>query len=463
MQPEPEIQPPPAPAVKALTCPACGGTVELRAAGYSVNVACQYCGSLLDVTDPQVKLITEYHQAAEALEIPLGTRGMLRGIEWQAIGYVRRSVAGGWAWQEYLLFNPYHGYRWLITDGRGWSLGRQLTFTPQRDNHETLRVGRQTFQRFYNDSTTRVDYVLGEFYWRVSVGEKVVGADWVRGGGMLSREKNAHEVSWTHAVLLGREEVPDAFGVAKRGRHWPPMPHERSPNAAWLGDGLKIALGILLLLIVVTMAFGGTSRTTVGTFSVASDGTGRTATIGPIHFGNLYQRVEIRADVPTLENGWVDLDYSLVNRKTQQVYEAYGAAEHYSGSDSDGPWSEGSRHASISVASVPAGDYDLVVDYKGNRWTSSSTYSSSYADLSGDGSGKPDLGWMTPENQPQVVVEVRTGTLFASSFWIALILLLLPLLIGLIRHIQFDKARQAESDFAPTGFAALGSSSEDDE
>lgn len=456
MQPE-EIRQPPAPAVKALICPACGGTVELRAAGYTVSVACQYCGSILDVTDPQVKLITQYGQAIEALEIPLGRRGMLRGIEWEAIGYMRRSVAGGWAWEEYLLFNPYHGYRWLITDGRGWSLGKQLTFTPQRDDYETLRIGSQTFQRFYQDSTARVDYVLGEFYWRVSVGEEVVGADWARPGAMLSREKNAHEVSWTRAVLLGRDEVPNAFGVERKGRAWPPMPHEPSPNAAWLGSGLRIGLGVMLLLALLAVMFGGTRWATAGTFPVAPEGSERTVTLGPIHFGSLYQRVEIRADVPTLENGWVDLDYSLVNRSTQQVYEAYGAAERYSGSDADGPWSEGSRRSSVSVASVPAGDYDLVVDYKGNRWTGSSSYSSSY------GSETPDLGWMAPANQPQVVVEVRTGNLFASSFWIALILLAIPLLIGLIRHIQFDKARQAESDFPPTGFAAMGASSEDDE
>lgn len=456
MQPEAEIQLPGAPAVKALACPACGGTVELRAAGYSVSVVCQYCSSILDVADPQVKLITEYRQAAEALEIPLGTRGTLRGIEWEAIGYLQRSVAGAGAWDEYLLFNPYHGYRWLITDGRGWSLGEQLTVTPRYDDYETMALGNQTYTRFYEDSTARVDYVLGEFYWRVAVGEEVVSADWARAGAMLSREKNAHEVSWTRSVLLAHKEMADAFGV-RRGATWPPMPHEPSPNAAWLGAGFKIFAGVFALLLLLMLLFGGTSWTAAGRFPIATNGTERTVTLGPIHFARLYQRVEIRADVPRLENGWVDLNYSLVNRKTQQVYEAYGAAERYSGSDSDGPWTEGSRRSAVSVASVPAGDYDLVVDYKGNRWNSGLSWNSAL------GTSVEDPGWLTQENQPEVVVEVRNGALFASSFFIALILLAVPLLIGLIRHMQFDKARQAESDFAPTGFAALMQSSEDDE
>ena len=119
-----------APAVKALSCPSCGGTVTLRAAGYTVTVACEYCGSILDVTNPEVRLITEYRHAAESLEIPLGTRGTLKGVEWEVVGYVRRSERGAYPWEEYLLFNPYHGYRWLVTNGRGWSFGEMLTRTP---------------------------------------------------------------------------------------------------------------------------------------------------------------------------------------------------------------------------------------------------------------------------------------------------------------------------------------------
>ena len=39
-----------APAVRALSCPSCGGTVELRAAGYTMSVGCQYCGSPQELT-----------------------------------------------------------------------------------------------------------------------------------------------------------------------------------------------------------------------------------------------------------------------------------------------------------------------------------------------------------------------------------------------------------------------------
>jgi hypothetical protein len=59
----------------------------------------------LDAVDPEIKLIARHQEAAANLEIPLGTRGTLRGVEWAAIGYLERSE--NWSgWAEYLLFNP---------------------------------------------------------------------------------------------------------------------------------------------------------------------------------------------------------------------------------------------------------------------------------------------------------------------------------------------------------------------
>jgi hypothetical protein len=435
MQPDAEIQPAPAPAAKALTCPSCGGGVALRAAGYTVHVACQYCSSILDVTDPQVKLVTRYNEAAAVLEIPLGTRGTLRGVEWEVIGYLQRSENGAYGWEEYLLFNPYHGYRWLVKVRGGWSLGEQLTVIPDWLSYDQLAVGSETFTHFFADGSARVDYVLGEFFWRVRAGERVETGDWVRPGVMLAREANAHEVSWTRNALLTPGEMRKAFGIAPE-RIWPPLPHQPSPWGAWLKSGLKLGAVAFAFLLGFALLFGGTQWTAAGTFPIAADGREQTVTLGPLTLPRRYQSVHLRAEVPRLENGWVDLDYSLVDRKTQQVYQAYGAAERYSGTDSDGAWSEGSRRNGISIASVPGGSYDLVVEYKGNRWTGASTASA-------------DSGWMDVANLPEVTVEVRHGVLYGSNLLIALILILAPLLVALIAHLSFETARKGESDFAP--------------
>lgn len=436
MQPEAPLSPPPVPSVRALSCPNCGGTVELRAAGYTVHVGCQYCGSILDTTDGLVKLVTQAHAAQVTPDIPLGTRGTLFGVEWEAIGYLGRSQ-GYYRWDEYLLFNPYHGYRWLVNARGGWSFGTMLTRMPTMQTFSTFALDGASYTRF-SRGEAQVDRVIGEFYWRVAMGETVKTGDWVRPGFMLSREANDREISWTINQWLPESEVIAAFGATRSGKVWPPLPHQPSPWGAWLGKGELIGGLAIAFLLALSMVLGGTTWIASQALPVAVDGREQTATIGPLHLSGRYQRVQVRSTVPRLENGWVDLDYSLVDRRTQQLFAASGAAERYEGTDSDGPWTEGSRDSNVSIAAVPAGDYDLVVDYKGNRWSQSGTF-------------YPDGGWMEPTNAPQIVVEVGSGTLYGSNLFLAALMILLPWLIGLLLHLRFEKARKGESDFQPAG------------
>ena len=466
------------PAVRALSCPSCGGTISLRAAGYTVTVACQYCSSILDVANPDVRLITEYHEAAAQLEIPLGTRGTLRGVEWETVGYLRRSEAGDYPWVEYLLFNPYHGYRWLITNGRGWSFGEQLTRAPHWSDGSVALDG-ESYAPFFTDGRAQVDYVLGEFYWRVKVGETVATDDYVRPGFMLSREANEQEISWSRSELLTPKEIGDAFGVSAPRNPWPPLPHQPSPYRKALSAAWKIALGAFVFLLLVTILFAGGDSLLRQTVPLSLDGRENSVTLGPVTVDRPYQLVRISASVANLENAWVDLDYSLVNRQNQETYQAYGVAERYSGRDADGAWTEGSRGATVKLAAVPRGTYDLVVDYSGNRWSGgTSSYTPPPIDVPPiDGGFQSDTDWAqgggskteSPAAQPdeqgthQLAIEVGTGYVFPSNFIVAMLLLFLPLIFFFSRHLKFEKARQAESDVGPTGMAAMFESDDDEE
>lgn len=428
-----------APAVKPLTCPSCGGTVTLRAAGYTMSVGCEYCGSILDVSNPLVKLVVERHEAAAQLEIPLGTRGTLDGIEWEVVGYLRRSEGGAYPWEEYLLFNPYHGYRWLITNGRGWSFGEMLTVTPDAASLGGLILDGERYTGFFRDGQAQVDYVLGEFYWRVTTGERVRTDDWVRPGWMLSCERNGAEISWTRSRLLTPDEIEGAFGVDAPRRPWPPLPHQPSPYRFWVGPGAAMLGVAALFLLILSIVFTGGARLASGELRIAPDGRDQEATFGPIELKRPWQKVAISAEVPTLDNGWVDLDFSLVDRKTQASFQAYKAAERYSGRDSDGAWSEGSGSADAQIASVPAGVYDLIVEYRANRW---------------DGAPYGAADWrQTRYEQPLLKLRVDSGNVFFGNLLLGWLALLVPFAIGFARHVSFEQARQGKSDFGMQGIA----------
>ena len=457
------------PAVKPLTCPSCGGTITLRAAGYTVTVVCQYCGSVLDVANPDVRLLQEYHEAAAELEIPLGTRGNLRGADWEVVGYTRRSEGGSYPWEEYLLFNPYRGYRWLISNGRGWSFGEMQTRSPSW-GAGGLAMDGQSYKAFFSNGRAQVDYVLGEFYWRVQVGEEVATDDYVRPGFMLSREANAQEVSWTISEWLEPKEIEQAFPVKAPRNPWPPLPHQPSPYRKSVRTAWKVGLGAFVFLMLLTILFSGGPTLLRQSVPLVLDGQEKSVTLGPVTVNRPYQLVRISAQDPNLENAWVDIDYSLVNRQNQQSYEAYGLAERYSGSDSDGPWTEGSRGATVKVAAVPRGTYDLVVEYTGNRWTGGSGSYTPPPDIQMDtsafGTGKPGES-VAPDAAaaPGEALEIAVGQgqVFPSNFVLALLLLFAPLIVILWRHLKFESARQAESDTGPTGLAAAMQSGDDDD
>ncbi|AJR23096.1 DUF4178 domain-containing protein [Sphingobium sp. YBL2] len=426
-------------AVRTLACPACGGTVAMRAAGYTVTLACEYCGSLIDVAHPDARLITRYAETQASLAIPLGTRGMLRGIEWEAIGWLERT--DGWAaWEEYLLFNPYHGYRWLIAQDGQWSLGTMLTAAPRYEGGEMIVDGR-SYSSFYHDNRARVTRLAGEFYWRVKVGEEVRSRDYVRPGFMLSLEENDREQSWTLSELLSAREIRRAFDVPPPPRWMPgmtPLAHQPSPYARRIREWLPIgAIAFMALLVLLTL-FGRTTQPQTFGFPVTPDGAQVSQSFGPIIVPVGRQAMTVETLTSNVEQGWVDIDIAFVNRKTQESYEAYALNEHYSGYDADGSWAEGSRSQILKVASLPAGTYDLVVDAQAHHWGSSADSSS----------WNPVSGRYETASQPPVDVSltVSRGARFQSNFWLAVLLVLVPPLLMLVLHILFENARLAQKD-----------------
>lgn len=437
MPPEDEI-------TRSLSCPACGGTIAVRAVGYTVTLACEHCGSLIDVAHPDAKIITRYNETQARLAIPLGTRGVLRGVEWEVIGWLERS--DGWAsWQEFLLFNPYEGYRWLIEQNGHWSLGTMLTKAPSYDSGGFVAGGR-LHEPFYAGSTAKVTRIAGEFYWRVKIGEEVRATDYVRSGFMLSLEANEREKSWTLNELLNAQEITTAFDVPRPPRWLPgmtPLAHQPSPFARRFTSWLPLGVVALIALLVLSLLFGQTTAPQTFSFEAVPDGPAVSQTFGPITIPSGRRAMTIDVSTSDINQGWVDIDIAFVNRATQESYEAYALNEHYEGADADGPWSEGSRIQTLKVASLTAGTYDLVVDATAHHWGNTGAFGNWNAI-----SGSMDAPSFSAVN---VNLTVSRGAQFASNFWLAVLFVLLPPLLLLCLHIMFENARLAQRDGEEVG------------
>lgn len=172
--------PEPAPvAAKDFRCPNCGAPVTLELPGKSQTVRCQKCSSILEPDHDVLKLREKYNeQFPHRLWIPLGREGRLNGIKFKCVGMVVRSDDDDNQWSEYLLFNPYHGYRYLVESSGHWTLVEQTPYLGYDQNSRPgwygptgkITLAGKKF-RYYTHYTETVKNIIGEFPWQATIGE----------------------------------------------------------------------------------------------------------------------------------------------------------------------------------------------------------------------------------------------------------------------------------------------------
>lgn len=410
-------------AVKSFTCPNCSGSIAIRAAGLSITAVCEHCGSVIDVANENFQLITKARQRTREVPLPLGSRGTLFDTEWEVIGFMERDVvnaayAGAYSWREYLLFNPWQGFRFLVEADGHWSFvsGVRRSLKPFGN---TAFYDRQSF-RLYNTCNAAVTYVMGEFYWRVKVGDHAYLADYIAPPAMLSLEQTRDEINWSSGVYVEGADVQKAFAITSDF----PRPigvGAIQPNkyAQGLRRHSKLFLVILILLILgqCTITAGARDELLVQQqFSITAPELGKPVVLGPFTLSEGKANVELRVTAP-VNNNWFELDADLVNTQTQDAYSFTTTVEYYYGYDSDGYWSEGSQSQSSILSSVPGGTYQLVIT--------------------------PNSGIIGANAYS---IALKRDVPVWSNFFLAFLLVVAFPVFQLLRRSAFEKARWEESD-----------------
>jgi hypothetical protein len=421
-----------APAVASLSCPQCGAAIELRTLDLALSVVCSSCGSILDARDPNLALIQAFEAKQKFTpQIPLGTRGTLKGEKWEAVGYMVRSITvdgTSYYWDEYLLFNPYKGFRYLTQYDGHWNDVQVVKAAPTE-----LKSGRQPMVILHNETfkhfqtaTAVTEFVLGEFPWQVHVGDRAVTRDFVAPPRMLSEETTPEETTWSLGTYTPGAQIWQAFslpGKAPRPRGvYANQPDEFKPRAGSMAKryllfaAILIGIGLLRLItasrtpVFSTASFfkPGASADSLAFVTPTFDVKGRTA--------NLEVATEAQVD-----NGWAFFEYALVNEATGVTYEFGREVSYYHGRDSDGNWSEGSKKDRAVLPSVPPGPYFLRV--------------------------QPEA--QVPDAFLEYKISVRRDVPTLAPYLIGLVLLLIPPVFVGLRAWGMEAARWKESDYAP--------------
>ena len=242
---------------RVFDCPNCGGKVEVRSGLHSVTAVCTHCDSVIDQTDERLAILQRSAKASghHNFCIPLGRKGKLFGEKWQVIGHLGRTETNDrFHWREYLLFNPWRGFRWLVEFDGKWSFMEPLRLAVRgpRDHVEALSVRYKCTERY----KAEVDYVQGEFYWRVQTGDRSRVADYESNGNTtLSFESADNEIHWTRGRNVTRDRVAERFNV----QVWD-MPDEAGSGGDWdsngsSGDDSDFTLGTAIVWAIIIVFF----------------------------------------------------------------------------------------------------------------------------------------------------------------------------------------------------------------
>ena len=412
------------PQVQTLACPNCGAPLTVRSMGRAVTIVCGHCNSILDAKDPQLKILQRFEAATggESPAIPLGSRGKWRGALYEAIGFQVRSMeADGltYSWREYLLFNPYKGFRYLTEYNGHWNDCSVTTALPEADGTGARYLGKK--YKHFQTCTAHTTFVLGEFPWQVRVDDAVAVTDYVAPPYVLSSEMAGSETTWTLGEYVHGADIWKAFGLPGVA----PAPlgvYENQPSAlkASAGQTWFACAGLATAIFVVftlNQLFSQQAQVFREAYSFSPSSTEASFVTPEFELKGRTSSVEVRTDAD-VSNQWIYLNYALIDADTGQAYDFGREVTYYSGVDSDGHWQEGSQHDRVTLPSIPPGRYYLRIEPE----TDASFGIIGYT------------------------VTVTRDVPVLGVYFLALAAILLPALLISWRTYNFEQMRWAESD-----------------
>lgn len=243
---------------RAFNCPNCGVSLTPLLAT-TQSMTCSACHSIIDLSQGvggELKHATQ-DEPVQPL-IALGSSGTLQGAEWQVVGWQHRmgfdpsDADEHFGWDEYLLFNRKRGFTFLVDSSEGWSVVKTATGAPvvNSNGQSASYLGtRYLLKESYNAET---NYVLGEFYWQVSRGQKTSNRDYANGKSLLSMEQSAQELTWSVGGQIASDAVVQAFKLQDRKELL--QRSDAKPFAATGGFWMRPDFWIFVVIVLIILS-----------------------------------------------------------------------------------------------------------------------------------------------------------------------------------------------------------------
>jgi len=346
-------------------CTNCQQEIHVTTFPYSQSCACNSCGTQYVYED-----LLRFARVAGSKQktqpaITIGTTGIIRGISYKVIGFIVKEEKNKYKsqWREYTLFNEREGYAFLSEFDGHWMYLREQSKTPVPEDMDTTGYNYEgESYDLFNAYHFSVMYAQGEFAANAFDDGNIKCQEFISPPTLWAREESPKEgIVWFKGWHVERSDLRIAFGEAIT------MPEQVGTGAVQPNGYVPLKklfintlIGIAVLIIIHMLATSGSSNRQILDKDVYfTDSTGvQTAVIGDLHLDKRRSNVKFVLIAP-IENTWIELEATLVNKKTGSEYSVSQGIEFYTGFEDGERWSEGSHQAEFYINEVPAGDYTL--------------------------------------------------------------------------------------------------------
>lgn len=276
-------------------------------------------------------------------------------------------------WDEFLLYNPEHGYAWLIRENDHYNLVRTTKLRSGRDvfmmnQKSQILLAGQHFTVF-DDGKAVLDEAEGETPWVAKPGDTVDAVDCINPPKIYTVERSKNEMEHFIGEYVEPEEVWEGFKLPGK----PPQRYTVDACQPFLekGSTAQCKWWSLLFALVFGAGLAWTFMSGAGkqvfTENFTSPPEGKTVESQTFTVGR--KDTICRVDVNTsVDNQWMWLGFDIIDENGNPSGEFSTQTSYYHGTDRQGySWNEGKKSASAMFRVADPGTYRLRISAQNGR------------------------------------------------------------------------------------------------
>ena len=352
---------------KEIECTNCHHTIVIKTYPYAQSCVCAHCHTGYGMQNGTDFAKRSIYTPKEAVRLPLGSKGMLKGISYEVIGYAEKEELNAFhsQWREYTLYNPNEGFAFLSEYDGHWIYVKESCNAPVLRNKDTKTISfnKEPFQLF-NGYSYKIIGAAGEFPHNAFNNNNTTVREYISPPEMWIQEKDGKDsIIWFLGKHVNPSEISNVFDPCDA------LPVQNGVGAiqpkGYISTYKIVAATVMgiFALILLHLLIGAQSREKMllnKRYDFADSTNNISIVTEKFHLDKYYANLLFKLSAP-VDNSWVSANATLVNADNGKEYSIEKGVEFYHGYTEGEYWSEGLKDEEAYLTNIPEGNYFLQV------------------------------------------------------------------------------------------------------